>query len=508
MTIDNLWDKLVPIEASKATLIRDLKEGTVPELPYFVVNQDEVKAAIGKKLSELDLPKMQTNLIIGHYGNGKTNLLKYLKLFFQTNEMSVEVLFSRIDIEQPDVVLYMLKLLQDNHTGTLVDQIIALRNEGINWKEKLISNGADTFAAIVEYTEKIFSTEMSEDQLKKLIYLGTGRLYTIGHFNEFSLPKLQNFNRREILVLFLNILSAGGKSIVFALDEAERILEKSPLRFNQFLTSYRELIDLFNRVNGHYLLTCFTHANGIQVIEKANPAFFTRISASILEVKAITKAADIKTLVEYLNELFETGKQDDVDQIVIQASKKNKSGNRDLIRHIAQLLMEDQENLTLAESLKKYSLIRLFNTTKTDLERDGILKSIHQKFFDPLEYFLEASFRMLDGNILDRRRNQAFIDFNNRTIQHFIFNDSLDLENLNKKLNELCDVYEMKLVIYSPVRLELSSSSITLNNANLTFSIVNYEPEELFVLLNMFRENYELQETIAAVISNYTDNNL
>ncbi|RLJ77330.1 hypothetical protein [Pedobacter alluvionis] len=507
MNINNIWDKLRPIPETLANLKRDLKEGKVPELPYFVVNQDDAKAGMGVKLNAIDGTRMQSNLIIGHYGNGKTNLLKYLKLFFQTHAYNIEVIYSRVDIEQPDIILYLLKLIQDHHTETLIEAVKSLKVAGTDWNT-LIHNSQDTFGAIKEFTEKLFSDDVVDEDIKKLIFLGTGRLYTKGHFTAFGLQQLQNFNRREILVLFLNILSASNKFIVFGLDEVEKILEKSKSRFNLFLTSYRELIDLFNKINGHYLITCFTDASGTAQLEVANPAFYTRISPDIIELLAISKNDDIKTLSGYLDELFTTNKQTELDNIVVQVAKKRHPGNRDLIRHIVQLLFENDVILNLADALESNNLTSLFGQTKRELENDGILKSLHQKFFDPFEYFLEDSSRMLGGSILDRRKNQAFIDVNNNVIHHLIFNENSDIDNINKKINELVNLYNMKIVIYSPIKLELSNSSIQLENEQYGFTIISYEPEELFILLNMYRENFDKKDSIDKVISIYTNNNL
>jgi hypothetical protein len=507
MNINNLWTKLNPIPATLVNLKRDLKEGKVPELPYFIVNQNLAKEKIAEKLSNIDSARMQSNLIIGHYGNGKTNLLKYLKLFFQTTNVGIDVIYSRIDVEQPDVILYLLKLIQDHHTDSLINSVKALKVENYDWK-LLIHNSNDTFAAISEYTEKLFGDGLEDEDLRKIIYLGTGRLYTKGHFTAYDLQQLQNFNRREILVLFLNILAVKGIFVVFGLDEIEKLLEKSKARFNLFLTSYRELIDLFNKINGHFLISCFTDASGTSQLEIANPAFYNRIKPDIIELLAINDSDDVKELSDYLNELFETNKQAELDQIVVQVKKKRHPGNRDLIRNIVQLLFERDEVVPLEESIETNQLTALYKQTKIDLEAQGIFKSLHQKFFDPLEYFLEDSARMLGGSIIDRRKNQAFIDIENHIIQHFIFNENTDVENINKKVNELVGLYKMRIVIYAPIKLELSNSSIRLEYENFEFSIINYEPEELFVLLNMYRENLELQEPIGKVISAYTNNNL
>jgi hypothetical protein len=506
MNITGLWNKLEPRQSTLETLKKDLKEGKVPELPYFVVDQTAVKAALNMKLASIDQNRMQTNLIIGDYGNGKTNLFKYLKLFFELSDNNVTVVYSRCDVEQPDVILFVLKLLEDHFTDNLVQGVVALKKQAADLNE-LANNFEDNFGAIREYANKLFSDGLTPEDLKRLIYLGTGRLYTKGQFAAFELPQLQNFNRREILVFFLNILATLEQYIIFEIDEVEKIQEKSKLRFNQFLTSYRELIDLFNKIKGHVIMTGFTYAKGETELEEANPALYTRIKPDILNLPPISAAEDILELAQCLDELFVTNRND-LDKIATQVSKKKHQRNRELIRHLTELLFEDVEIPSLEELLVRYELNILYDLTYQELQSESMFKSLHQKFFDPLEYYLEDNFLLQENSTLDRRANQAFIDQVHNTIHYFIFNDSSDIEGINKKVNNLLDKYKKDLVIYAPNNLELSNSQIVLEHSGFNFSIVDYDPEKLFVLLNMYRDNFELHETIGKTITAYTENNL
>ena len=254
MEIPKLWDKISPIPENIEQVKRDLKEGRVPELPYFIVDLKEEKLTIGKYLSDIDLC-LQTCLITATHGNGKTNLMKYLKLFF-LNDTRINVVYSRADVDQYDIVVFLLRLIQDNLLICLEDSIITLRGLADIEISKLANNFEDSFGAIREYAIKLLS-ERDEEKVRKLIYLGTGRLYSKGSFNEFGLTQLTNFNRREILVLFLNIIARTNKYIIFEIDELEKIQEKSKIRFNHFLTSYRELIDLSTLIKGHFLLKSY-----------------------------------------------------------------------------------------------------------------------------------------------------------------------------------------------------------------------------------------------------------
>ena len=105
MNVGNLWSKIDPIEATVEQLKRDLQEGKVPELPYFVVGMDDAKRRIKTYLQAIDV-SFQTCLITANYGNGKTNLLKYLKLFFNKHK-EIKVVFLRVDADQYDLILFL-----------------------------------------------------------------------------------------------------------------------------------------------------------------------------------------------------------------------------------------------------------------------------------------------------------------------------------------------------------------------------------------------------------------
>lgn len=331
MEIEKLWNKINPIETTVEQLKRDLQEGKVPELPYFIVDMNNAKKKIGTYIQSIDVA-FQTCLITANYGNGKTNLLKYLKLFFSENK-KIKVVFLRVNADQYDLILFLLKIIQDNFFEELRSSILKIKSDNYDISS-LAYSFQDGFAAIREYTEKLFA-EQDEDKLSKLIYLGTGRLYTKNSFNEFALEQLTNFNRREILVLFLNILSANNTYIIFGIDEAEKIQEKSKPRFGHFLTSYRELYDLSSLIKGHLLITCFTDSSGrsSQSIEEVNPAFFRRIEDRIVELPMISNINDYKELAQNLNELFDTNKSsEDINKIVAIIKKKELNKNSDIVK--------------------------------------------------------------------------------------------------------------------------------------------------------------------------------
>ena len=74
------------------------------------------------------------------------------------------------------------------------------------------------------------------------------------------------------------------------------------------MTSYRELVDLFNQIKGHYLMVSFTTGVGESEISTANDALYTRIKPDILHIAPLTTKRILRALIVYLNELFDTGK--------------------------------------------------------------------------------------------------------------------------------------------------------------------------------------------------------
>ncbi len=192
------------------------------------------------------------------YGNGKTNLMKYLDLYLKTyKNNSVYFSYFRADIEVPDIFLNLLKVIQTRYLNPLINSILKLRtsNDIDEFYEGNCYAFDNNFADIKEYTKTLFDRERTEDEVRELIFLGSGRLYTKRDFGKFKLQQLTDYNRREILALFLNILSANNIYIIFAIDELEKIQEKSKARFRNFLTTFRELIDLSGNINGITLLT-------------------------------------------------------------------------------------------------------------------------------------------------------------------------------------------------------------------------------------------------------------
>ncbi len=508
ISYQNLWEPIAPIEKNITQIRRDIQDGKVPELPFFIVGLDNVKNNIAVDLNHIN-DFFQSCLVQADYGNGKTNLLKYLKLYFLENsKYNIKVVYTRADVDQYDIVLFMLRIIQETIIDELIDSISFIKSTIP--VESLCNNFNDTFGAIKEYAVKLFEITDSED-LKKMIYLGTGRLYTKSSFNEFSIQQLTNYNRREILVLFLNILASNNKYYIFQIDEVEKIQEKSKNRFSVFLTSYRELIDLSSFVKGHYLMTALTGTSGkssSQSLEEVNPAFYRRIESKLYQLDLLSKTDELTELCDKLNKLLGSNKTSDEMQKIV-ASLRGKDFNRtsQKIKFLCnELKTIGDVFLTLDSILSKYSLKELFDETHERIQSEGVFQNISRKFFDPLCDYLDAS------NIRYDRRAQGFqliydIDFDK--INLFCFNTDIDA-NINRLQFAIKEYPESKLTIFKPTLLELTYSLLTDNKISDVdkIEILEYEPEDLMTLLVMCRdESYEF-DNIKNVIKEYTLQNL
>lgn len=505
---EHLWEPIHPIEENITQIKRDIQDGKVPELPYFIVGLDNVKKNVTEDLQHID-DFFQSCLIQADYGNGKTNLLKYLKFFFGKNHSyNIKVVYTRADVDQYDIVLFILRIIQDTIIDDLISSIkIVKKSVPI---DSLCNNFNDTFGAIKEYANKLFEID-DDEELKRMIYLGTGRLYTKGSFNEFSIPQLTNYNRREILVLFLNILSSNKKYYIFQIDEVEKIQEKSKIRFSNFLTSFRELIDIGSFIKGHYLMTALTGTSGrssSQSLEEVNPAFYRRIESKLYQLDLLSKSEELTELCDKLNDLLDT-KKSEAEKIKIVGSLRGKDFNRtsQKIKFICnELNTVKDETLTLDTILSNYSLKDLFNETKERLLNEGVFQNISRKFFDPLCDYLDASNVKYDKKA---QGSQLIYDKDFNIVNVFCFNTDLD-SNINRLIFATKEYPNSKLIVFKPAQLEITYSLLTETNFNDVDSIeiLEYEPEDLMTLLVMCRdESYEF-DNIKSVIKEYTLQNL
>ena len=104
MEITQLWTPLNPIEENKEIIRQDLERGLAPNLPYFIVGLEDVKTALNKAISSIDR-SFSYALVWGQYGNGKSNLMKYLKYYFELHpECNTKVAIWRADVDRYDII--------------------------------------------------------------------------------------------------------------------------------------------------------------------------------------------------------------------------------------------------------------------------------------------------------------------------------------------------------------------------------------------------------------------
>tara|TARA_Y100000815_G_scaffold170253_1_gene154634 strand:- start:4756 stop:6291 length:1536 start_codon:yes stop_codon:yes gene_type:complete len=511
MSAPQLWDKIS--QNPSDSFIADVKEGKVPELPYFIVDQDDAKSKIKAKIDTIKDERFQTSIVTANYGNGKTNILKYLSLYYRQNE-NIKVLYYRADADNYDIILNLLKIVEDNYTNYIIESVKKLVDEDFDYAS-LANNYNDNFSAIEEYTKKLFSYN-DVNEIRNVFYLGTGRLNSKRYFDKHDLRQLKDYERREILVLFLNLLSQTGRYIIFCIDEVEKIREKSKARFSHFLTSLRELIDLSNKVKGHYLILALTDGVDSNLIQSTNEPLYQRIGQHIIAISPITEKKDKEDLIDYLKELFNSG--EDTNEVLKKLSKETDvTSNRLLIQRISDILLGKKEKKSLKEALKADSLLEIYDETKKDLKINvEAFKNIHRKFFDPLEYYLE-SFNIKIEEFTSQLR--FYYNYETDTFCYFVFSEelsvidnemlkiksSIEYLNFDKKINF------KNIAIFVPAKMELNYSYLDKYDflKDYKLNIVDIQDfEDLLTLLELYRLHFEYQPKLKPIIENYTNSSL
>lgn len=501
MEYKDLWEQLTIDEQKMDVIRKDWTEGKVPDLPFVVIDQLSLKQHIGRKLLAIDGSRMATTVVKAQYGDGKTNILKYLSLYFKSHSyLGVRFLYCRADVDQTDIFMFLLEHLQNNCMKELVDGVLALRDKGGFEPGTLANDFNEDFAHIRQYAEKLFVTGQEEDTITNLVYLGTGRLHSAGAFQKYGLAKLTDFNRREVLVLFLNILAENGCYVVFAIDELEKIHDKSTRRMAYYFNSYRELIDLFNKIKGHYLITTMTQAVNIALLSQP---LWGRISQDVVEVSKINKKEDLTELVKLMASLLQVVvNATKVDEVVSTISRKTLDSNRFTIRAIAEALRE-KPSLVFDDELKKDEDVeKLYRSAYEAAENAHGFKNLSRMLFDPLQYYLEAlQYENIDDNLL-RRDYQAFVDPISKRVFLFLFNDDTKVRG---RITEFMDERNIKrFVVFVPNELSVTHASLDIEGAEVR--LIDYDPRQLFVLLDIYRVNFDKQDEIFRLIGVVTQN--
>jgi len=507
MILERLWEDLEPLAETLPQLKKDYARGITPELPYFIVGHDHIKEKIGEYLMELDGDYFNRSLIYSDYGNGKTNLLKYLELYVREENLeNVQYIYQRANVDKPDVFLSLLKLIEDN----LVDKLVAFMG---NLSVDFIKKQKDENANISDYIDKV--TAGTVHSRKELVLMGTGRFYTKNYYNQHAIAQLQDFDRREVFKFFMNVLSENNFFVIFALDEIEKIYEKSKMRFRTFLTSYRELIDLSSQIKGHFLLTAIvSSAANVEDFLFENPALYSRIRKDMLEVGFLTTANEKKELTRKVASLLELElTQEEIEDIV---SGLRRTFGKGAIRRSNRYMLGDIFNSLnkklgtpvfsqLADKLEKHELEDEFEETFEDLEGEGVFSKIENSFFDPLQYYLEYKGYEVNTkkeNNLFKKTN-LFYPYKSKKVYSFIVNDKADITKEIQKLKELLLDDNQLVIAFTPEKLDIKYEDFESEN----ITIVNYDPKKMFTLLVMFEE-LEFQNEIVDIIHHYTKGEL
>jgi len=510
MEVKNLWDILTPIKGTIERLKEDYKRGITPQLPYFIIDQENLKKDLKSKIEKIDASYLQKTFVIGHYGNGKTNVLKYLDLFTQTNfsdsQSKIIMSFKRTDVDKPDIFLTLLTHIEFKLIDYLIESISEMNNNEKPFTiYQSILNKFKNFEVIKDYARKISETK-DKELIKELIYLGTGRLYTVNHWKKFGLRKLSDFDRREIFVLFLNILAYNKVYIIFGIDELEKMFDKSKIRFRNFLTSFRELLDLSSFINGHLVIVTMTSdTDNYKKTLGQNDAFYSRIQSEDLQVlKPIpidNKEYNLE-LIRNLSSLFNKDVNDRENEIysVVKREFKTKKEltNRNLVStYVAKILSElnPVNTFNLIKELTEASLLDLFEDKKNELELFDRFKDLSQKIFEPFRFFLaHEGYSDVQHNVKIRSRQIIIPEQNKLLILNF---SDTTFENDCIIALEAFSNYKKVTILKSIDNSENIPEDLI--RSNIEFK--DFYPRELFILFQLYEENNNFTDDLSRIIN-------
>lgn len=504
MDITQLWSPLEPIEANKELIKQDLERGLAPNLPYFVVGLDSVKSSLGSLIAKID-SHFSYALIWGQYGNGKSNIIKYLKYYFEKySEYNTIVANWRADVDRYDVITFVLYIIQNEFSELLR---ISLKTVVADDKVlELCDNFNGSFSSIKSYVDKIVEKVDSDEDLQTLIALGTGKIYDSNSFKRFELTKLTDYNRREVLVFFLNALAYAHHYILFCLDELEKIQEKSKARFQNFLTTFRELIDLSSTINGHMILAAVTDSeSGDHSFESYNPAFERRIKGYKYGVTAIKEVNEIKEmakeLVRVLGEEYQLESYDDIANTVYKSIRRLPHTS-DVVRAVFEQLSKKTGSKSWETLLEEAKMKDEFDKKRKNLEVSGILLRVNQKFFAPLKDYINIiSNSEKDYEVRSQMLQCVFSAATNRCYV-FLFTDDIDA-NINRLRNVIKEYPGSDLIVFKPQELDINMGNLKDNGLEQVRDMIPYNPIDLMALLELYLDNYENEE-LREVISTYT----
>lgn len=502
MDITQLWTPLNPIEENKEIIRQDLERGLAPNLPYFIVGLQDVKTTLGTALSTID-SHFSYALIWGQYGNGKSNLMKYLKYFFtQYPDFNTKVAIWRADVDRYDIITFLLYIIQNEFAADLLESLKKVVTDGKT--KELCGNYSGSFAAVQVFAEKIEEKKDSDEDLQTLISLGTGKLYDSNSFKKFDLTKLTDYNRREVLVFFLNALAYAKHYIVFCVDELEKIQEKSRARFQNLLTTFRELIDLSSSINGHMILAAVTESvSGEHSFESYNPAFERRIKNYMLQVKAIREVDDIKEMAKELVRVLGNDYQlDSYDDVANAVYKKKLPHTSDVVRALFAQLAKQADKKTWKDLLEDSKMTDAFNQKRQSLEDSGMLQRINQKLFAPLKDYLNIISISDSDYEVKGQMLQCVYSTATKRCYVFLFTDDIEA-NTNRLKNVIKEYSKADLYVFKPKELDINMDMLKKEGLVSVKDLIPYDPVDLMALLELYMDNYE-NDALREVVTLYT----
>jgi hypothetical protein len=266
---------------------------------------------------------------------------------------------------------------------------------------------------------------------------------------------------------------------------------------------------MFNKIRGHLLICAITEALRLDAV---NTPFYGRVSNDIIYLSPIVEKQDIFDLMNYLqsdiltNCSYSETELKNMAASISGAQKIASMSTRDLVKAIVSKMNKQKHFEGIQSYLEKNAELQLpYNESKSILEQDGSIENVAKSFFDPLYYYLMAT-GLSDGEpIIDRRDFQSFIDMQRNRALTFTFGKS---ENIKAKLQGVLDKYGLDEVVLfvDPYKGDVTYQKLEGLQDKVT--IRDYAPEELLVLLEMFRTHIEVQEEVAELIHLYTNNNL
>lgn len=500
MEVNNLWQKLVPDSNRIEKIKKDLEIGVAPHLPYFLVGLKEEKEVLGKMISRID-NHMQICLLKAQYGNGKTNLLKYLENFFGINtQYNIHSQTWRADVDKYNINLFLLYIIQQSYFEVLKTFLMDMREEDLA-KACIEFNGS--MSALRGYADAINQNRTSEDCIAELIQLGTGFKTDKNCFKKYGLEKFNDYNRLDVLKFFLNVFAFNEYFILFCIDELEKIMEKSRARFQTFLTSYRELIDEASCINGHMVITAMTDASRSSEasLESYNPAFERRIKSLIVTLSAIENKDDIKELAVALCDILQKEcDSQDIETLVNGVLKHPWGHTNEVVIDVYKRL--SNPSMGWIDYIKKAKLEDSLQEKIAELKADDVMTRINAKFFSPIEEYMQIFGEDGITYTIKAQTFQTVRKIEDQKAYVFLFTNDLN-SNINRILNVKQLYPSDSLIIFAPKGLGLSNSSLEEAGISGKSAVITYDPLVLMALMELFLEDYE-NDNIKEAINLYT----